>query len=108
MSTNILQINFKLNVSAQEYERAVTPLADLFNGVTGLQWKIWLLNPAESEAGGIYLFDDTASVDAFLAGPLVAQVKQAPFLRDLSVKRFDVMPTVTAITKGPVGARVPA
>lgn len=108
MAGKILQINFTLNVSSQEYERAVTPLADLFTRVAGLQWKIWLLNPSEGEAGGIYHFDDDAAVDAFLGGPLVAEVKRAPFLRELNVKRFDVMAEVSAVTRAPVTSRVPA
>jgi hypothetical protein len=108
MAGKILQINFKLNVSAQEYERTIAPLAEAFTAVDGLQWKIWLLNPSEGEAGGIYLFEDDAAVEAFLAGPLVAEIKRAPFLRELSAKRFDVMAEVTAATRGPVASRVPA
>ena len=33
----------------------------------GLIWKIWTENPATAEAGGIYLFADRASADAYLA-----------------------------------------
>jgi hypothetical protein len=108
MAANIVQINFRLNVPADEYERIATPLGDAFASVDGLQWKIWLLNPAEKEAGGIYLFRDAAAVDAFLTGPLAAQVKAAPFLRDLSVKRFEVMDELTAATRGPVATVVSA
>ena len=60
------------------------------------------MNEAESEAGGIYLFDDEASLQAFLAGPLAAQVSSHPAISDMSAKQFEVMPEVTAITRGPV------
>jgi hypothetical protein len=102
MSEKILQLNFKFNVTSAEYEQAVSPLAKKFAAVSGLRWKIWLMNEGESEAGGIYLFDDEASLAAFLDGPLAAAVSSHPALSDMSVKRFDVMDSITAITRGPV------
>lgn len=105
MSGTVLQVNFKLNVSPAEYEKTVTPMADAFAGVEGLRWKLWLLNQEESEAGGVYLFEDEPSCAAFLAGPLAAAVKSAPFLRELSIKQFEVMAEVTEITRGPISER---
>jgi len=102
MSIKILQLNFKFNVSRAEYEQAVSSLASEFAAVPGLRWKIWMINEAEQEAGGIYLFDDEASVKAYLEGPLAAQVTSHPALSDFSVKQFDVMEDVTTITRGPV------
>ncbi len=102
MSGRILQINFKFNVSRGEYEQAVSSLAREIAVVAGLRWKVWIMNEAESEAGGIYLFDDEASVNAYLEGPIVAQVTSHPALSDFSVKQFDVMEDVTAVTRGPV------
>jgi len=102
MSKKILQLNFKFKVSRSEYEQAVSPLASDFAAVAGLRWKVWLMNEAESEAGGIYLFDDESSLQAYLTGPLAAQVKSHPALSDMSVKQFDLMEDITAITRGPV------
>ena len=102
MSGRIMQLNFKFNVSGAEYEQAVSPLASQFATVAGLRWKIWMINEEEQEAGGIYLFDDEASVKEFLEGPLAAQVTSHPALSDFSVKQFDVMEDQTAITRGPV------
>ena len=100
----ILQINFNLNVPASEYEDLARSAAQTFADVPGLVWKIWLLNKATLEAGGIYQFENQASLDAFLNGPLVAQVKAMTAIRDLSVKQFQVMTEVTSVTRGPVGA----
>ena len=102
MSGRIMQLNFKFSVSGAEYEQAVSPLANDIAAVAGLRWKIWMINEAEREAGGIYLFDDEASVKEFLEGPLAAQVTGHPALSDFSVKQFDVMEDQTAITRGPV------
>lgn len=102
MAEKILQINFKFNVTAAEYEQAALSLADQFAKVEGLKWKIWTMNKTQKEAGGVYLFDSESSLDAYLNGPLAAQVKSHPALADMSVKQFDVMPGVTATTRGPV------
>ena len=108
MSQRMLQINFKFNVSAAEFEQAVNPMAEPIAQVPGLRWKVMMINEGEREAGGIYLFDDAASVQAFLEGPIVAQVTSHPALSDFSVKRFGIMEAFTAITRGPVGETVMA
>ncbi len=105
MSGRIMQLNFKFSGSGNEYEQVVAPLADQFAALPGLRWKIWMLNEAEREAGGIYLFDDEAAVQAFLEGPLAAQVTGHPALSEFSVKQFDVMEELTTVTRGPVAAR---
>jgi len=100
----ILQVNFKLNVSIAEYESICDSFAPHLTNIPGMRWKIWLLNEQEGEAGGLYLFDTQESLDAYLAGPVIAQVKALPAIRDITAKVFDVMEDVTAITKGPVAA----
>jgi len=100
----ILQINFNLNVSIAEYHKMADSVAGAARDVPGLKWKIWLLNPAAQEAGGIYLFDSQASLDAYLNGPLVAQLRGLTAIRNVSIKQFEVMPEVTALTRGPVEA----
>jgi hypothetical protein len=102
LAHTILQLNFKFNVSAEDYERAVSPLADQFAVVPGLRWKIWIINETESEAGGLYYFDDEASLKGLLDSDLAAGVINHPALSDFSVKTFAVMDEVTAVTRGPV------
>ena len=102
MPARLLQLNFDFSMTPTEYEQAMSPLADEFARVAGLRWKIWIMNPEAREAGGIYLFDDQESVSAFLDGPLAAQVAAHPALANLTVKVFDVMDEITAVTRGPV------
>jgi len=97
----ILQINFNLNVPAAEYQKMADSVAHAFLDVPGLKWKIWLLDPAGKEAGGIYLFDSQAALDAYLNGPLVAHLRGLPSIRNISIKQFEVMPEITAVTRGP-------
>ena len=102
MSKVILQVNFKYNVSKDDYEAAVKSLVSDFATVDGLRWKVWIINEDKSEAGGIYLFEDDSSLQAYLEGPLAASISSHPALADMSAKQFNVMAEVTAITRGPV------
>lgn len=102
MGAKILQVNFKFNVPKSDYEQAAQSLASEFAAVPGLVWKVWLMNEADSEAGGIYLFDSEKSLNTYLSGPLAAQIKSHPALSEMSVKQFDNMADVTAVTRGPV------
>ena len=102
MSGMLLQLNFNYSVTSTEYEGAVSPLADQFAELPGLRWKIWIINEAENTASGIYLFEDEASLKAYIESDLAAGVINHPALSDFSVKTFEIMDKVTAITRGPV------
>jgi hypothetical protein len=99
MSGKILQINFKLNGPRAEYEKENLPYAQPIADIPGLRWKVWIINEAQSEAGGIYLFDDGAAAQSFVDGPIIEEMKGDP---TLSIKAFDVIAEHTAITRGPV------
>ena len=103
MSPKILQVNFKLKASTQEYQALCQSVAQAVADVPGLCWKIWMLNDSQKEAGGIYLFEDEQALRDYLSGPIVAGVKSHPQLSDFSVKTFDAMEEVTARTRGPIG-----
>jgi len=75
--------------------------------VAGLRWKAWIINEARHEAGGIYMFDDEASLQAYLAGPIVAGLKSDPTL-DVSLNSFDVSVGSSEVLRAPIDARVRA
>jgi hypothetical protein len=95
----LVQINFKIGGPRADYERENQPYARPIADLPGLRWKVWIINEANSEAGGIYLFDNDAAVQAFLDGPIIAEMKGDP---TLNIKTFDVIPGLTAVTRGPV------
>jgi len=99
MSAKILQINFKLIGSRAEYEKENLPYGQPIADVPGLCWKVWIINEAQSETGGIYLFESDDAVQAFMDGPIIAEMKSDP---TLSIKTFDVIDELTAITRGPM------
>ena len=106
MPEQILQINFKFTMSRAEYDQLAVHGAEPIAATPGLIWKVWLMNEADREAGGIYLFVDEASLQAFLNSPIVADIGSHPGLTDLNVKGFGVMADVTMVTRGPIGERV--
>ena len=106
MSQKILQINYKFSIPASELEQAMLPAAPAIGDTPGLHWKIWLMNAAASEAGGIYMFEDEAAVNAFLGGPIVTAFKANPVVSDIRAKVFDVSVAHTLVTRGPIGEGV--
>lgn len=103
MSPHILHINFRLNVPRAEYEDIAASLAGEFSQLPGLIWKIWLMDEPKAEAGGIYLFKDESSLQAYLSGPLAAAVMAHPALSDITARPYAVMEDCTTVTRGPIG-----
>ena len=102
MGKKILQINLKCEDPRADFAEALLPAAQSIADVKGLLWKIWLMNEEEKAAGGIYLFEDSASVKAYLEGPIVAAVVKNPAFNNIEAKVFDVLDKNTKITRGPV------
>lgn len=108
MPQKLLQVNLKFSIPRAELEAAWLQAAQPIADTPGLGWKVWLMNAAESEAGGIYLFESEGAAQAYLDGPIVAALKASPAVSNISAKLFDVLESHTAITNGPVsGALLP-
>jgi hypothetical protein len=99
---SILLINFKLNMSSAEYRKIAESVVQAIADVPGLVWKVWLLNEQDGEAGGIYLFQDEQSLATYLSGPIIRQIKDLPQLCEINAKRFEIIPELTVVTRGPV------
>ena len=106
MTQKILQINFKITTSVKEYTTMVAPMVDPIAKTPGLEWKVWLFNEQDHEAGGVYLFRDESSAKAYLNGDLVAGMKKQPTIKDISAKVFDVEENLTHTTRGPIKTAV--
>ena len=102
MAAQILQVNFKFNVPRAQFEDDASSLAQAFAEIPGCVWKIWPMNEDESEAGGIYLFADEASLENYKASPLFAAVLSHPALSDYSVKQFVVLEELGRVTRAPI------
>lgn len=100
-SPRILQINYRLEGTAAEYMEANKPYARPIANTPGLLWKVWLLNEATKEAGGIYLFESDAALQAFLRGEIAQEVKSDP---SSSFKEFDIPLELSKVTRAPLGS----
>ena len=115
----ILQVNYKFpkpikEVPKEQMDKLMSMAvegAKHIATVSGLRWKIYLQSPEKGEVGGIYLFEDEASLKAYLDGPIMTQRKAGKFgdgkrvvspIKDVTIKQFDVMDELTKITRGPV------
>ncbi len=113
----ILQVNYKFpkpfkDVPQEQKEKLMEVTvegAKHIATVPGLRWKIYLQNPEKGEVGGIYLFEDEASLKAYLNGPIMTQRKQGKFgdgkrvfspIIDVTIKQFEVVDEPTKITNG--------
>jgi hypothetical protein len=104
MALQVLQINYTFAGSREDFEEQFGPAAADIAAVPGLRWKVWLFDEATFLGGGWYLFDDEATLHAYLDGPIVASIKSHPAFSNLSVQTAGVLEGPTAITRGPLAA----
>lgn len=104
MPQQILQVNLKFSIPRADLESAWLGAAQPIADTPGLQWKVWLMNEAENEAGGIYLFESGAAAQAYMGGPIVTALKSSPAISNISAKLFDVMGEHSAITRAPLSS----
>ena len=102
IAKTILQINYTFNSSRSEHTALVTPMADYIAAVPGLVWKVWLMNEAEHEAGGIYLFESAEEAQSFVSSAPVTGFAAHPSLAAFSVKMFEAVEALSRITRGPL------
>lgn len=64
----LLQVDFPYQGPwGDDMASTLRSLAESIAKEPGLIWKLWTENPAAGEAGGIYLFADLPSAEAYLA-----------------------------------------
>jgi hypothetical protein len=93
-------VTFRLREMDEAGYRAVcSELAPAFAEVPGLLTKIWLGDPAGNTYGGVYLFRDVESAEAYGASELMAGVAASSRFADVTVRDFGVYEDLTAVTQ---------
>ena len=97
----LLQVDFPFSGPwGPAMTEALRGLAASIADEPGLIWKIWTENAATSEAGGIYLFADRPSAEAYLA---VHTARLKGFgIPAVNGKIFDVNGELSAIDRAPL------
>lgn len=92
---------YVLSLNETEYqERWVKPYAEAIAKVPGLVRKTWMADFATGTFASVYLWEDKASMDTFMASPAIAQVAAEPFLSELSITAIPVHEEASLITRG--------
>ena len=106
MSQKILHINARLSASPEEFERDNNAeSAQEFKKIPGLLWKIGYINREAMEAGGFYLFKDETALQAYLEGPIVAQLPDYPLWTDMKIKKLDILVEFSKVVRAPIGEK---
>ena len=102
MSKRVLQVNYKIDLSSEEIAaKSIERAEAIISNVSGLEWKMFLVNNVEQEIGGIYLFTDEQSLDNYLDSALFAAVRNNPLVSQVKVKKFNILDQASRITHGP-------
>lgn len=92
---------YVLTLNEDEYqERWMKPYAEAIAAVPGLIRKTWMADFETGTFASVYIWQDKASMDAFMASPAIAKVAAEPFLKDLTITVLPVHEEASAITRG--------
>lgn len=94
------------DMSEGEYQALCDHAAPEVAAIDGLVSKLWLTDYAGNSFGGLYLFESPASVDAFLAHPLMQAFESMPQITALRVRRYDVAEGPSRVTRALPAAAV--
>lgn len=92
---------YVLTLTEAEYqERWMKPYAEAIAAVPGLISKTWMADFETKTFASFYIWEDKASMDAFMASPAIAKVAAEPFLKDLIITEIPVHEDASRITRG--------
>jgi hypothetical protein len=102
MSKTVLQINYHFDSTPREHFELCNHVASTIAAVRGLVWKTWLVNEADHEGGGIYLFESREHAQNYLNGPIITALRSHPTVTKVSAKLFDTNEALDQITRAPL------
>ena len=98
----VLQLRFKLRVPPDVLLAQSREAATIIASVEGLIWKIWVLQEEEFEMGGMYLFANRQTAEAYLNHPVIQAVRSNPAVVSTESKLWDVESSLSALTRAPL------
>ena len=98
----VLHMRLKLRVPPDVFLVNSREAATVIASVEGLIWKIWILQQEELEMGGMYLFANRETAEAYLNGPVVQAVRSNPAVVSTKSRLWDVESSLSAITRAPL------
>ena len=98
----VLHMRLKLRVPPDVFLAKSREAATVIASVEGLIWKIWILQQEELEMGGMYLFANRETAEAYLNDPVVQAVRSNPAVVSTESQLCDVESSLSAITRVPL------
>ena len=98
----VLHLRIKLRVSPPALLAQSREVASVAASVEGLIWKIWVLQEEEFEMGGMYLFANRESAEAYLNHPVIQAVCGNPAVVSSQSQLWDVESSLSALTRAPL------
>ena len=99
----IVTVNYEYEGDPAEWAKAYTPeRAEMFVSLPGLQWKMWLDAPEDKRTGGIYLFEDRASADAYSMARSWIGTALIRRFQNLQVRTFNTREEMSRMTRAPI------
>lgn len=92
------------NATSEAGQRAAWERAHAIATQPGLIWKLWIRQPNTDRYGGLYLFENEASAEAYLDSEIVAGIRAIPGSANFAIQWFDVNTQLSAITGQPIPA----
>ena len=99
----ILVVNFNLKgISEEDYLGLIEPIAPAFAGLPGLISKTWLANAETSTYGGVYVWSDRRTMEAYKQTDIYNGMRANPHFDNVTVTDFAVVEGATRATRGHV------
>jgi hypothetical protein len=98
----VLHLRFKLRVPPSVMLAHSREAATIIASVEGLIWKIWVSQEEEFEMGGLYLFANRETAEAYLNHPVVHAVCSNPAVVSTESQLWDVESSLSALTRAPL------
>ena len=98
----VLHMRFKLRVPPDLLLAESREAASFIATVKGLIWKIWVFQEEAFEMGGIYLFANRETAEAYPNHPVVRAVSSNPAVVSTQSQLWDVESSLSALTRAPL------
>src|SRR5262249_28181559 len=98
----VLHLRFKLRVPPHVLLAHSGEVAITIASVEGLIWKIWVFEEEEFEIGGVYLFANRETAEAYLHHPVIQAVRSNPAVVSTRSQLWEVESSLSALTRAPL------
>jgi len=102
-TTTILHVRTRTRTSPTAILAGAEGPARAIAAVPGLIWKVWILDEAASELGGVYLFASRAAAQAYVDGPILEHLRHDPRVVRVEPRIWDTH-ALSALTRAPEAA----